>query len=230
MKAHAIVLKNDVTSEKGFSTLVESSHRVRNEFEINRFDATHAKNVIPQFKKLRVDWTWPWIGTELCFKTGLQMSAYQTQDPNKRVACFMSHYRLWLTAIENDETILVLEHDAVFTEKLPSDFDMQDFNIVGINNPIGATRKSREFHNNIIHREGTIQNVPQVDGWNIPQGLAGNSAYIINPKGAKDLIDKVNEIGAWPNDALMCYQNIKKMGVSKQYYTQVQGLPSTTTL
>ena len=107
---------------------------------------------------------------------------------------------------------------------------MRGFNIVGINNPIGATRKSREFHNSIIHREDAVQNVPMIDGWNIPQGLAGNSAYIINPQGAKDLIDKVNEIGAWPNDALMCYQNIKKMGVSKQYYTQVQGLPSTTTL
>jgi len=230
MKAYAIVLKNDATSEKGFSNLLSSSHSVGNEFEIQRFDATHAKNVIPQFKKLRVDWTWPWIGEQPCFKTGLTMTAYQTDDPNKRVACFMSHYRLWLTAIETQETILVLEHDAKFIEKLPNNFDMEECNIVGINNPVRATRRSREYHNNILHGKGSIQPIPQIDAWNIPQGLAGNSAYIINPQGAQDLIDKVNEIGAWPNDAMMCYQNIGNMGVTKQYYTQVQGLPSTTTL
>jgi GR25 family glycosyltransferase involved in LPS biosynthesis len=229
MKAYAIVLKNDMTSERGYSFLTSSSHNVKNEFEIERFDATHSKNVIDQFKKLFVDWTWPWIGQQLCFKTGLTMSAYQTQDPNKRVACFMSHHRLWTKCVELDEPILVLEHDAVFTEKLPKDIDLGNYNIVGINDPRGATRKSREFYNNVVHGKDGIVSIPKIDAWNVPQGLAGNSAYIITPQGAKDLIAKVKEIGAWPNDALMCYQNISNMGVTKTFYTKVQGLPSTTT-
>lgn len=229
MKAYAIVLKNDITSERGYSFLTSSSRNVKNEFEIERFDATHSKNVIDQFKKLLVDWTWPWIGEQLCFKTGLTMSAYQTQDPNKRVACFMSHHRLWTKCVELDEPILVLEHDAVFTEKLPKDIDLGNYNIVGINDPRGATRKSREFYNNVAHGKDSIVSIPKIDAWNVPQGLAGNSAYIITPQGAKDLIAKVKEIGAWPNDALMCYQNISNMGVTKTFYTKVQGLPSTTT-
>ena len=31
------------------------------------------------------------------------------------------------------------------------------------------------------------------------------------------------------NDALMCYQLVKNMGVTKKHYTTVQRLPSTTT-
>ena len=64
----------------------------------------------------------------------------------------------------------------------------------------------------------------------IPQGLAGNSAYIIKPWAAKKVIQEVKEIGAWPNDALLCYQNFSFLAVTKKYYTRVQGLPSTTTL
>ena len=229
MKAYAIVLRNNETSERGFSMLLSSSQRMNNDFDIERFDATHSKNVIDQFKKLFVDWTWPWIGEQLCFKTGLTMSAYQTVDPNKRVACFMSHYRLWQKCVELDEQILILEHDSLFVEKLPTDINLGKFNIVGVNDPRGATRKSREYYNNIIHNNNDVQPVPQIDAWNVPQGLAGNSAYIIKPQGAKDLIAKVKEIGAWPNDALMCYQNISNLGVTKTFYTKVQGLPSTTT-
>jgi GR25 family glycosyltransferase involved in LPS biosynthesis len=70
--------------------------------------------------------------------------------------------------------------------------------------------------------------VPTIDEFNIPQGLAGNSAYIIKPEGAKNLIEASREHGLWPNDALMCKQIIPNMGVTKTYFTRVQGLPSTT--
>jgi GR25 family glycosyltransferase involved in LPS biosynthesis len=63
----------------------------------------------------------------------------------------------------------------------------------------------------------------------VPQGLAGNSAYIIKPKGAEELIMAVEKYGAWPNDAIMCKQLIPNMGVTRRFYTKVQGLPSTTT-
>ena len=78
MKALAIVIKGNPVSEQGYEALVESSVAVGNEFPIRFFEATTVDNVIPQFKKLRVDWTWPWLGTQPCFKTGLNMSAYET--------------------------------------------------------------------------------------------------------------------------------------------------------
>ena len=64
----------------------------------------------------------------------------------------------------------------------------------------------------------------------MPQGLAGNSAYIIKPYFAEKLLNKLKEKGAWPNDALMCKQIIPTLGVTRNFYTRVQGLRSTTTL
>jgi len=72
-----------------------------------------------------------------------------------------------------------------------------------------------------------IQPVPTIDEFNVPQGLAGNSAYIIKPAGAKAVLDATKEHGLWPNDAIMCKQIINNLGVTKTYYTRVQGLPST---
>ena len=39
MKSFAVVIKENETSELGYSTLVESSKKVGNDFDINRFDA-----------------------------------------------------------------------------------------------------------------------------------------------------------------------------------------------
>ena len=60
--------------------------------------------------------------------------------------------------------------------------------------------------------------------------MAGNSAYLIKPSAAKELLEKLKETGGWPNDALMCYQLIESLGVTRNFYTRVQGLRSTTTL
>lgn len=103
--------------------------------------------------------------------------------------------------------------------------------ILGLNSPIGATRKSSIFHGRLFGKHG-FHKVPSVDTIGddpLPQGLAGNSAYIIKPWAAKKLLDKVDEIGMWPNDALMCKQFFPWMQVIWPYYTVVQGGPSSTT-
>ena len=71
---------------------------------------------------------------------------------------------------------------------------------------------------------------PNVDGDNsVPQGLAGNSAYIIKPQGAADLMGLVAEHGFWPNDAIMCKQLMPRQLMQLYpYVTVVQGLQSTT--
>ena len=100
--------------------------------------------------------------------------------------------------------------------------------ILGLNDPRGATRKSAEFHSKVSSYKG-LQSVPDL-GDNHPQGLAGNSAYLITPHAAKILLRKVNEIGMWPNDAIMNRQFFPWMQVVYPYYTTIQrGLKSTTT-
>ena len=64
----------------------------------------------------------------------------------------------------------------------------------------------------------------------LPQGLAGNSAYIIKPYFAEKLLNKLKQKGGWPNDALMCKQFFPyHLKVVYPYYTTLQGVPSTTT-
>ena len=169
-------------------------------------------------------------------KTGLKKSAYPTRNRLNRIACAISHYRLWAVCVKTNKPMLIMEHDAIFIQRLRYDNLLEDnhYNIIGINNPIGNTRKSHEFHKILqqsVDRENTgIVPVPTIDNFDIPQGLAGNSAYIIKPKGARMCIKAASEHGLWPNDALMCKQLIPHMGVTKAYYTNTQRVVSTTTM
>jgi len=103
--------------------------------------------------------------------------------------------------------------------------------ILGLNSPIGATRRAGVFHKELFGKYGfhSVPKVNEVGEEPVPQGIAGNSAYIIKPWMAKKLLDKVREIGMWPNDALMCRELFPSMQVCWPYYTVVQGTKSTTT-
>ncbi len=229
MKAYVITLDDNVLSQDGANNLITSSKKVKNDFNIEIFDAVTSKmaNIILMGNGLK--WKYPWEGQETDLKTGLIKTAYPTQVKEKRIACAMSHWLLWKKCESLNEPILILEHDAIFIEKLDYKSILKsNFNIIGINSPAAATRKAHQFHDIVQSKPAWIQPVPDIDEFNIPQGLAGNSAYIIKPEGAKLIIAASHEHGVWPNDALMCKQIIPNLGVTKKYFTRIQGLPSTT--
>ncbi len=229
MKAFIICIRENSISEKGASACISSSKKVRNDFAIDTFDAVTPDMANTVMIGNGLKWKYPWEGKETDLKTGLIKSAYQTENKNARIACAMSHWLLWHKCKTTDEPLLILEHDAIFTEKLDCESILKsNYDIIGINSPASATRRAHAFHDKIQERPGWVQPVPDVDEFNIPQGLAGNSAYIIKPDGAKNLLDAVRQHGLWPNDAIMCKQIIPKLGVTKTYFTRVQGLPSTT--
>lgn len=209
---------------------VESSVNVGNDFTITAFPATTPDMAEVTLKGCGLKWTFPWEGEKIDFSSGLTLKSYPTEYKARRIACAMSHYRLWYESVEKNVPILVLEHDAEFTARL----DYQEildskFDIVGINNPLMATRKAHLFKELIESSDQKILPIPNIDDFNVPQGLAGNSAYIIKPDGAKNVIQAVKDYGMWPNDAIMCKQLVPNMGVTRKFYTKVQGLPSTTT-
>jgi len=228
-------MTNNEVSLGAFTKLQDSSYRVGNDFRPEIFEATIAENAEDHLSKLLLEWNYPWEGVVTDLKTGLKKSAYPTQNRLNRIACAISHYRLWAVCVKTDKPMLIMEHDAIFIQKFRYDNLLEDkhYNIIGINNPIGNTRKSHEFHKILqqsVDRENTgIVPVPTIDNFDIPQGLAGNSAYIIKPKGARMCIKAASEHGLWPNDALMCKQLIPHMGVTKAYYTNTQRVVSTTT-
>lgn len=230
MKAFCITIEGNEVSERGLRLLRESSEMVFNEFEINKFRAMTPDDVDNFMGSTKLKWTYPWEGFIQDPVTGLVLSAYQTRNPKARISCFVSHYTLWIECMVQKENFLILEHDAQFIRKLP-ELPIEDGWIVGINNPMGATRKAKLFHDTVQSNLAEIQDAPLIDHIKVPQGIAGNSAYIMTPGGARKMIDRVKQVGCWPNDAIMCKQLFgNDLKVTRTYYTKVQGLPSTTTM
>jgi len=232
MKAYIIVLEGNRISEKGLRDCLLSNERVSNDIEIEKFTAVTPNQIEELQKQYNLQYTYPITGQRTDFNSGLQLSAYKTGKIENRIACFFSHYLLWKKCIETSSDFLILEHDAEFIQKVRCDhLENSKYQIIGINDPRGATRKAQEYHKLVTQSEFTIAPPPTIDLHYVPQGLAGNSAYYIKQTGAKKLLELVNQYGIWPNDAIMCKQLLPGiLGQTKNYYTKVQGLVSTTTI
>lgn len=230
MKAVAIVVKDNEVAEFGYSKLIESSASVGNDFNILRWNAITPDQVDWVLENAGLRWNYPWEGEVIDFATGLVKRAYPTANPKARIACACSHYVLWHECADKNETMLILEHDALFVHSIDFDPDETGADIIGINNPLGATRRAKMFYDKVLESDRKFQLTPWIDDMKVPQGLAGNSAYIIKPRGAKALMSLVEKYGLWPNDAIMCRQLLSKLGVTRKFYTIVQGLKSTTSL
>ena len=232
MKSFVIVVKDNEISESGYQQLVDSYMHYGHYDGIEPHYAIELDKVDGFTSGNGLQWNYPWSGEKTDLKTGLIKKAYPTEDRRKRISCFLSHWYLWQKCKKLNEMICVLEHDARFIKKLPSDrtFRNSKYDIIGINDPSMATRKSKLYHDKILEGTQFFQPVPTIDDFNVPQGLAGNSAYVIKPEGARKMLSLADEHGMWPNDALMCKQLIPTLGVTRNFYTRVQGLRSTTTL
>jgi GR25 family glycosyltransferase involved in LPS biosynthesis len=229
MKAYAIVLTANKVSQRGYEKLKESNRKF-NKFELNVFEAITPDKTEMILTEYNIHWNYPKTGSIIDDNLKLKKTAYANVDVNKRIACALSHYILWHKCINKNKPILILEHDAVFIDSLPDNMIDANFDVLGINDPRNATRKANLFHSLVQQETNIYQRIPKIDSEDIPQGLAGNSAYIVKPNGAKQLVAAVNKYGLWPNDAIMCYQIIKNMYVTKKYYTRVQCLESTTSI
>lgn len=234
MIGKVITIKGGEISESAAEKFMESArtHSVTNVVNLFRFDAIIPDQVQPMMKELNLSWNYPWKGSVFDMKSGLKKSAYHTNVPRRRIACFLSHYLLWKECAEKEESMFIFEHDALFTGPIPLEILQESkYSIIGLNSPMGATRKPTMFHKYVQERGEGVVNCPKIDLDHIPQGIAGNSAYYIKPQGAKKLLSLVDEYGAWPNDAIMCRQLLFGMlGVLNPYCTKIQGTKSTTTL
>tara|TARA_R110002153_G_scaffold193233_4_gene346610 strand:- start:180 stop:902 length:723 start_codon:yes stop_codon:yes gene_type:complete len=204
--------------------------------ELQSWVATTENTVESSFREEGLMWNYPWTHAHLDMSSGLLKTPYETASPLKRMACFMSHYKIWKHSAQTETSILIHEHDAIYNRgnrlKL-SDLEESRFDIISLNDPRGATRKSAEYHDTIkpLYEQMFVPCPTIGTDPTIPQGLPGNSAYFIKPAGAKKLIELVKEFGAWPNDAIMCKQLMpNQLGCSRVFYTRIQqNLVSTTT-
>ena len=241
IKGYIITMVNNHESTMASRLVINSIKETKSEIDPLIFPATTPDTVQEDLKKITtidaqfLKYSYPQVGEKYDIATGLRLRAYETGNLQKRIACMVSHMRVWQECIDQGQIIAVFEHDALFTRQLlKKDILGPDSKfkngILGLKDPRGMTRKSQVFHERAMLHSG-IQNVPQVDTtMEYPLCLAGNSAYLIMPEAARQLLNKTVEIGMWPNDALMCKQFFPWLQIVTPYYTTIQkGLTSTTT-
>lgn len=231
MRAFVITLKGNKYSEKKAAECIKSASRYIHgpHLEPEIFygvDKEHANQVM---KDYGLKWTWAHNNNKfrICPITKLQQKPYGATDIRAKIGCSMSHFQLWRKCVEINKPILILEHDSVFIRYLPA------FNFKGlcmINDPDGATRNGKWWSNHMKKRETegvhkkTLVPGPKM----VPDGLAGNSAYLIKPFAAQELVDKFYELGVWPNDATMCVQLFPYLEEYYPFITKVNQTYSTS--
>jgi GR25 family glycosyltransferase involved in LPS biosynthesis len=176
-------------------------------------DKVHALEVMGQY-----DLRWTWGDNKVLRADG------HTGFSEARIACAISHYLLWRHCVLLAEPILILEHDAVFIRPF------REFSFKGIcqiNDPRGATKRGDWWSDQMEKRPPGVYPKTHVLPDDVPDGLAGGSAYCIKPHAAKQVIEKVHDIGLWPNDATICRQFFE-LEELYPFVTEVRPEQSTT--
>ena len=228
MKAFVITLFNDKYSVQSAENTLKTARQMNDDLHIEMVRA-----VTPD-KIKDTTYSYPVEGETSVYE-GMTLIGYKAKDISKKIACSLSHMNLWNKCVQLDEPIMILEHDAVFIRKFrPSKIlnGIEDGDVLMINDPRGATRRGMVYHENIIKNDKGIHLVEGVNTpeETVPDGLAGNSAYVITPAAAKKAIELQSSIGIWPNDALLCKQLFpEKLKSYYPYITRVEQRRSTTT-
>ncbi len=202
MKAFVITISGFKYSEDRALRCIQSAAKFG--IEVEPFPATGKEEAMEELQRLGLAWNWPARVPETCRESGLTKHPYHTRDVRARIGCALSHYRLWQMA--QSEPVMILEHDAIFQAPMPQQAEPLAFHALMLNDPAGATPKGRWWSDTLrakgpgIHRKTHVL----VDGR--PDGLAGNSAYVITPEGSQRVLAAVQRCGLWPNDAILCRQ------------------------
>lgn len=113
------------------------------------------------------------------------------------VAAFTSHYRLWQKSVEENETLMILEHDAYFLDQIP---DVPFSNILSFGRP----SYGKFVTPSIIGKNKLISK----------QYLPGAHSYAVTPAGAAQLIAQA-KVCAKPTDVFICNTNFDNI---EEYY------------
>lgn len=111
MKAFVISIPGHEDSQLHANNCIQSVIDTQSWLDIEKFDA------ITPDTMWDVDWKWPHTKKATCPTTGMRLKAYKTYDMTKRIAAAGSHYALWKLCADTNRTIMILEHDAIFTRQ-----------------------------------------------------------------------------------------------------------------
>lgn len=121
--------------------------------------------------------------------------------PASRIANGITHYKLYLYAIENNESICIVEHDSVFVSKLPEPIENGIIQISSHN----VNQLTAEIMFNCGRAIKMKEREPDREyNWNWPAegvithpltGTNGTSGYIVSPGAAKKMVEYIQSSG-----------------------------------
>lgn len=123
--------------------------------------------------------------------------------------CFLSHYSIWLHAIEIDQPIAVFEHDAVILRKIPGNI-ADKFDEFLMLDPYNKMQKDYGSLHQIEHEFSVEEyfNENSQQKYELKYQYAmGLQAYVIKPKAAIKLRDEIKQKGYYPAD-MQCHKGI----------------------
>jgi GR25 family glycosyltransferase involved in LPS biosynthesis len=181
MKAYVITIASLQKSIDIADRCIESGKQFG--IEIEKFDAiTPAQDVY-----------------KISVERGINLSGFDERYSRKEnaIACFLSHHSLWQLAVDKQEDILILEHDAVFTSSF--DFSLNFKGLLSLGKPsYGKYNTPRKGVGPLVSK----------------QYLPGAHAYIVKPKAALDLINK-SKVLSKPADIFM---DVRTFSWLEEYY------------
>ena len=127
------------------------------------------------------------------------------------LSAFLSHYRLWKECMELNQTIMILEHDAVIVDQIPvfKSFDT----VMNLGKPSYGKAQTPMYLG--------------VNPLTSKRYFPGAHGYMITPRGAKMLIDKAKTHAA-PTDVFLSINNFPTL---QEYYPwPVEAKDSFTTI
>jgi len=181
MRAFVITIKDNPKSVEMSNRCIESYKK-------------HCNNNIEQFNAITPEQD-PFSLAE-SYKIPLHNFREKYSRYDRVISAFLSHFSLWKKCIELNESIIIFEHDAVVTNKIP----VLPFN--GLVN-IGAPSYGR-FKTPTLGLGKLISK----------QYLPGAHAYCITPKGAQAIIDQT-VFNAGPTDVFL---NTRLFPWLEEYY------------
>jgi len=223
MISFVITLEGHEYSEAKAKRCIDTAARFG--LEVQKFPAVNEHQAQRVMREQGLGWTWADNNTRItyCKQTGLRQHPYGKLAA--KIGCSMSHYLLWQRCVEASELCLILEHDAVFLRPLP---EIEFNGICQINDPAGATPGGERWSKIMQERGAGVHSKTLMMIDKQPDGLAGNSAYLIRPWAAQELIEAFHKYGVWPNDATMCVQLFPYLQELFPFVTRVEQTMSTT--
>jgi GR25 family glycosyltransferase involved in LPS biosynthesis len=158
MKAYVICIKGHKGSEEAAQRCIESGKNF--DVVVEKFDAVTPSTIQETMRGK---------------KLGVNGIDAKWSKPDNTLACFLSHYSLWEKIHETGETALILEHDAVFHDLIPS-----------------GTKTICSFGEPSFGRKANPRKVGFLNTFSRPRGkyLAGAHAYVVTKEGARQLLEQ----------------------------------------